>query len=163
MNIDLSDECNWCGCILFTIWSYFLRKNNLSNLIDGPKLPPNNKFGWFFSAVFAMIAIYSYFQQLKTVSFYANIIFFIFLTSTIFAPQLLTPLNRLWYTLGILLGKVTSPIVLGAMFFVLITPIALITRLFGRDELRMRKSFVESYWVDRTPPGPQSDSFKNQF
>ena len=128
-----------------------------------PKLPSNNKFGWFFSAVFAMIGLYSYVQQLKTLATAVTILCFLFVAITFFVPQLLTPLNRLWYTLGILLGKVTSPIVLGAMFFVLITPIALITRLFGRDELRMRKSFVESYWVDRTPPGTQSDSFKNQF
>jgi hypothetical protein len=135
----------------------------LGNLIKGPKLPSNNKFGWFFSAVFAMIAIYSYFQHLKTFAYAAAIVFFIFVALTFFAPQLLTPLNRLWYALGILLGKVISPIVLGAMFFVLITPIALVTRLFGRDELKLKKSLLQSYWVDRLPPGPPSDSFKNQF
>jgi hypothetical protein len=128
-----------------------------------PKLPSNYKFGWFFSAVFAMIAIYSYFQQLKTFASAATIIFFIFLATTFFAPQLLTPLNRLWYALGILLGKFISPLVLGTMFFVLITPIALITRLFGRDELKIKKSFLKSYWVDRLPPGPPSNSFKDQF
>ncbi len=135
----------------------------MSNLIEGPKLPSNNKFGWFFSAVFSMIAIYSYFQQLKTFAYAAAIVFFIFVALTFFAPQLLTPLNRLWYALGILLGKVISPIVLGAMFFVLITPVALVTRIFGRDELKLKKSLLKSYWVDRLPPGPPSDSFKNQF
>ena len=79
------------------------------------------------------------------------------------APKVLRPLNRVWYELGVLLGKVISPIVLGVMFFVLITPIAVITRIFGRDELKIKKLFVQSYWVDRLPPGPPSDSFKNQF
>ena len=126
-------------------------------------MPSNNKFGWFFSAVFAMIALYSYSQQLNTLAVATTIVFVLFAAATFSSPQLLTPLNRLWYALGMLLGKVISPIVLGAMFFVLITPIALITRLFGRDELKIKKSFVQSYWVDRLPPGPPSDSFKNQF
>ena len=116
----------------------------MGNLIKGPKLPSNNKFGWFFSAVFAMIAIYSYFQHLKTFAYAAAIVFFIFVALTFFAPQLLTPLNRLWYALGILLGKIVSPIVLGVMFFLFITPIALITRIFGRDELKMKKRSVPS-------------------
>jgi hypothetical protein len=128
-----------------------------------PKLPSNNKFGWFFSAVFAIIAIYSYHQQLKTFASAATIVFFIFVAVTFFAPQLLTQLNRLWYALGNLLGKVISPLVLGAIFFGLISPIALITRLFGRDELKIKKSFLKSYWVNRLPPGPPSNSFKNQF
>ncbi len=110
-----------------------------------------------------MVAIYSHVQQLKTLTSAAMVVGLIFMSTTFFAPQLLTPLNRLWYALGIILGKVINPIVLGAMFFVLITPIALLTRLFGRDELKIKKSFAHSYWVDRLPPGPQSDSFKNQF
>ncbi len=126
-------------------------------------MPSNNKFGWFFSAVFAMIALYSFSQHMNTFALYASIVCVLLAATSFFAAQLLTPLNRFWYALGMLLGKVISPIVLGAMFFVLITPIALITRLFGRDELKIKKSFVQSYWVERLPPGPPSDSFKNQF
>jgi len=126
-------------------------------------MPSNNKFGWFFCALFAMIATYSYSQQIKTFAVAATIVSILFAATTLFAPQLLTPLNRFWYNLGLFLGKVISPIVLGAMFFVLITPAALITRLFGRDELKIKKSILQSYWVDRVPPGPQSDSFKRQF
>ncbi len=110
-----------------------------------------------------MIALYSYSQQMKTFAIAASIFCALFGTTTFFASQLLTPLNRFWYALGMHIGQVISPIVLGAIFFVLITPIALITRLFGRDELKIKKSFVQSYWVDRLPPGPPSDSFKNQF
>jgi len=126
-------------------------------------MPSNIKFGWFFSAVFAMIALYSFSQQMNTFALATTIVCVLLVATTFSAPQLLTPLNRFWYALGMLLGKVISPIVLGAMFFVLITPIALITRLFGRDELKIKKSFVQSYWVERLPPGPSSDSFKNQF
>ncbi len=45
----------------------------------------------------------------------------------------------------------------------IITPIALITKLFGRDELRIKKGRVSSYWIDRIPTRPDSESFKNQF
>lgn len=82
---------------------------------------------------------------------------------TVIAPSRLSPLNRLWFRLGVLLGKVVSPLVLGVMFFLLITPAALVTRLLGRDALMLKKRSVSSYWVDRIPPGPPGDSFKNQF
>ena len=135
----------------------------LNNQIDSSKMPSNNKFGWFFSAVFALIALYSYSQQLKFFASAATIVFLLVLATTLLAPQLLTPLNRIWYGLGMLLGKIISPIVLGIIFFVLITPTALITRLFGRDELKLKSLSVQSYWVDRLPPGPHSDSFKSQY
>jgi hypothetical protein len=135
----------------------------LTSLRNTPKMPSNNKFGWFFSVVFATIAIFAFYKQLKTLAVVAILFFVFFAATTFFAPQLLTSLNRLWYALGIHLGKVISPIVLGAMFFFIITPIALITRLFGRDELKIRKLSLQSYWVDRSPPGPPSESFNNQF
>ena len=135
----------------------------MSHPSDSPKMPSNNKFGWFFSAVFAVIALYSYSQQLKFFAATVTIVSVLFLATTLLAPQVLTPLNRIWYEIGALLGKVISPIVLGIIFFVLITPISLITRLFGRDELKIKKLSVQSYWVDRLPPGPPPDSFKNQF
>ena len=126
-------------------------------------MPSNTNLGWFFSATFAMIALYCYFQQLKTLGDVASIVSFLFLAVTLVAPNFLRPLNRVWYELGMLLGKIVSPIVLGIIFFLMITPISLITRLFGRDELKIKKLSLHSYWVDRSPPGPSSDSFKNQF
>ena len=126
-------------------------------------LPSNKKFGLFFSAIFVLIAVYAYLK------FRVEFAIFALTTSTLFAiaafltPQILTPLNRLWFSLGLLLGKIVSPIVLGLIFFLLITPVSLVTRLFGRDELKIKKRTVESYWVDRSPPGPPSESFKNQY
>lgn len=81
----------------------------------------------------------------------------------IVAPRRLTRFNKTWVKLGDLMGKIVSPMVLSVIFFVLITPVALITRLFGRDELGLKKTDVSSYWIDRVPPGPERDSFKNQF
>lgn len=78
-------------------------------------------------------------------------------------PKLLTPLNRLWMAFGLLLGKIVSPLVLGLIFMVLITPVAVSTRLFGRDVLRMKKRNVSSYWLERDPAGPEPASFQRQF
>jgi hypothetical protein len=78
-------------------------------------------------------------------------------------PIVLRPFNKAWYKLGLLMGRVVSPIVLGILFFILISPIAIVMRLAGRDALKLRKQNVQSHWIDRAPPGPSSDSFKEQF
>ncbi len=128
------------------------------------KIPSNKKFGFFFSVVFAMIALYSHSQQFKSTLVAAAIISIVLLATTLIAPQVLSPLNRIWYELGMLIGKIISPIILGIIFFMLITPIAIITKLFGRDHLKIKKLSVQSYWIDRPPSSrPNSDSFKNQF
>jgi len=76
----------------------------------------------------------------------------------------LAPLNRLWVNLGALLYKVVSPVVMALLFYVTVTPIALLMRLLGKDPLRLRRDpDAASYWIDRTPPGPSPDSMKNQF
>lgn len=127
-------------------------------------IPSNNKFGFFFSTIFAIIALYGNSQQHKSIVAAATIMSIVFLTTTLLMPQVLTPINRIWHELGMLIGKVINPIVLGIIFFILITPIAIITRVFGRDHLKIKKLSVQSYWIDRLPsPRPHSDSFKNQF
>ena len=80
------------------------------------------------------------------------------------APRRLAPLSRAWMGLGMLMGKVVNPLVFGLMFFALITPVAWVMRLRGRDALKLRPdTSARSYWVDRQPPGPRPESFKNQF
>lgn len=131
---------------------------------EPPQLPTNRKFGWFFTFVFALFAVCAHIKIWGQPAVAALLILsVIFAAVTLVSPKLLSPLNWFWYRLGLLLGKIVSPIVLGVIFFVLITPISLITRVFGRDELKMKKRSVVSYWVDRSPPGPLSDSFKNQY
>jgi hypothetical protein len=79
-------------------------------------------------------------------------------------PRLLAPLNKLWLKFGLLLYKVMNPLVLGLLFFVTITPIGIVMRLFGKDFLRLRLDrSAKSYWIERTPPGPPPQSMKNQF
>ena len=75
-------------------------------------------------------------------------------------PDLLGPFNKLWMLFGFMLGKIISPIVLGLLFFLVISPVALFCKMFGRDELRLKGSTANSYWVDRRE---SQTSFTNQF
>ena len=86
----------------------------------------------------------------------------IFLVVTIAKADILLPLNKLWMKFGLLLGMIISPIILGVIFFGLFTPIALLMRLSGRDELRLKFSSKASHWILRSE-SIQSKSFKNQF
>lgn len=79
-------------------------------------------------------------------------------------PVLLSRLNRLWTKLGMLLGKVVSPIALGILFYGVLTPVALMLRLTGKDPLRLKLDpAASSYWIVRKPPGPPPDAMTNQF
>jgi hypothetical protein len=125
--------------------------------------PSERSFGLLFAVVFAALGVYRVFWGAGdfVYGWFAASVVVGFLA--LFLPRLLAPFNTLWLLLGELLGRVVSPLVLGVIFFGLLTPIAVITRLFGRDELRLRRHSVSSYWVDRTPPGPVAESFNNQF
>lgn len=79
-------------------------------------------------------------------------------------PVLLARANRLWIKLGVLLGKVVSPIALGILFYGVLTPLAAVMRLTGQDPLRLKLDpDADSYWIARKPPGPPPDSMTNQF
>ena len=127
-------------------------------------LPSDRNFGFLFAGLFACLSAYCGYHGANAAAVYGWLIAGIVVgLVAVTAPNLLTPLNKAWMKLGELLGKVISPLVLGMVFFALITPVALVTRLFGREELRLKKADVSSYWIDRLPPGPAGDSFKNQF
>lgn len=87
-----------------------------------------------------------------------------FLAAALATPGLLVPLNRLWFRFGMLLHAVVSPLVLGLMFFLVITPIGWLMRLLRKRPLNLAfDRDAESYWIGRDPPGPPPDSLKNQF
>ena len=88
----------------------------------------------------------------------------VFLVLSLFYPQLLAPLNRLWTRFGLLLHNIVNPIVLGLLFFVVVTPIGLLMRLFGKRPLNIDfDRETTSYWIDREPPGPAPETMKQQF
>lgn len=126
------------------------------------KLPSNKKFGFFFSAIFLLISSYYLYLNEKIVAFILGFISILFFFVSLLKAELLLPFNIVWMKIGILLGKVISPIVLGTIFFFMFTPIAVIMRLIGRDELRLRLNSLNSYWIKRKSSIKRT-SFKRQF
>ena len=126
------------------------------------ELPSNRKFGFFFTFVFVVIAAYFYLSDNVTWAYVFSAAAITFLLVTLISSDALLPLNKLWMRFGILLGMIVSPIVLGIIFFVLFTPIAIFMRLIGRDELRLKFSQRSSHWISRSEP-IKSESFKQQF
>jgi hypothetical protein len=79
-------------------------------------------------------------------------------------PAVLAPLNRIWTRFGLLLHRIVSPVVLGVMFFGVVTPMGLVMRALGKDPLRLRfDPAARTYWIERRPPGPAPDTLNNQF
>ncbi len=128
-----------------------------------PALPSNRKFGGFFTLVFAVLAWYLGRRWGLGWGVAAGGISVALALVSVAAPAWLTGLNRAWFRLGLLMGRVVSPIVLGLIFFGLITPVAVLMRLFGRDALRLKRSATDSHWIARDPPGPDPQSYRNPF
>ncbi|MDC3169756.1 SxtJ family membrane protein [Paracoccaceae bacterium] len=116
----------------------------------------------FFAFVFALAAIYFYNAITGSLTNAFGLASLIFLFITLVKADVLLPLNKLWMRLGLIIGMVVCPIVLGLIFFLLFTPIALVMRLFGHDELRLKLSKKPSHWKSYSEQS-QSNLFKNQF
>ncbi len=120
-------------------------------------------FGRVFAAAFALIGLWPLIHA-HAPRWWAIAISLAFLAVSIAAPHWLAPLNRAWFLLGQALHAVVSPLVMGVIFFVVVTPIALVRRLGGRDPLGLRfLRQARSYWVLRKPPGPEPETLKQQF
>ena len=126
------------------------------------ELPSNQKFGFFFTFVFAVTAAYFYHSADVSWAFVFIVTTLIFLLITLIKSDALLPLNKLWMRFGLLLGMIVSPIVLGIIFFGLFTPIAILMRLSGRDELRLKSTHKASHWISRSEL-IKPESFKDQF
>ena len=123
------------------------------------KLPTNKNFGIVFFVVFFLIAIFPLTNS-GEIRIWSLIISFIFLILGVLKSKILTPLNNLWFKFGIFLGKIVSPLVMGVIFFFVVTPIGLLMRLFGKDLLNLKYNSNKSYWIEKS--GPKS-KMKNQF
>ena len=123
----------------------------------------DRSFGLVFSAFFVFIGVSPLWKhhQLRP---WALVLAGLFLLVAILRPAWLHPLNRIWINLGLLLGRVVNPVVMGLLFFLVVAPTALIFRFLGKDPLRLaRDASVRSYWIDRHPPGPSPQTMSNQF
>ena len=119
----------------------------------------NRSFGLVFFVVFFIIGLYPIFNS-DDVRVWSLIISFIFLILGFFNSKILTPLNKLWFKFGIILGKFISPLVMGIIFFFVVTPIGLLMRIIGKDVLNLKFNKDKSYWIEKK--GPKS-KMKNQF
>ena len=123
------------------------------------KIGSNRSFGFVFSILFFLIASYPLTQG-GELRIWSVIICLIFLILGLINSKTLTPLNKLWFKFGVFLGTIASPIIMGIIFFFVVTPIGLIMRVFNKDVLNLKFDKVKSYWIEKS--GPKS-KMKNQF
>ena len=123
------------------------------------KLPSNRNFGIVFFIVFLIIALWPILKQ-NEIRIWSLIISFIFFVLGLINSKLLTPLNKLWFKFGILLGNIIAPIVMGIVFFLVVTPTGLIMRFFRKDILKLKKNSNDSYWINKDNT---NSSMRNQF
>jgi hypothetical protein len=119
--------------------------------------------GLVFAALFVIIAAFPLFFG-GAIRWWSLAVAAAFLIVALVVPGMLTPLNRAWTRFGLLLHRVVSPIVLGFLFYVVVTPLGLLMRLLGKDPLRLhwdRQS--PTYWIERRPPGPKPETLSDQF
>lgn len=120
-------------------------------------------FGLVFAGVFAVIGLFPLLGG-RPPRLWALLIAGLFVAVALIRPRWLGPANRLWLAFGLLLHRITSPVVLGLLFFVVFTPMGLLMRLMRKDPLRLRwDASASSYWLHRNPPGPEPDTMRNQF
>ena len=123
------------------------------------KISSNRSFGIVFCAFFLIVSLYPLINE-EPIRYWSLIVSIIFLILAILNSNILNPLNKAWFKFGLFLGKIVSPIVMGIVFFAVVTPIALILKIMGKDLLNLKKSKINSYWIEKT--GPKS-KMKNQF
>ena len=123
------------------------------------KLPSNRNFGVVFCIVFMIISLWPLLSQ-NEIRIWSLIISITFLLLGLINSTLLTPLNKLWFKFGILLGNIIAPIVMGIVFFLVVTPTGLIMRFFRKDILKLKKNSSDSYWINKDDT---NSSMRNQF
>ena len=123
------------------------------------KLPSNRNFGIVFFIVFLIIALWPLLKQ-NEIRIWSLIISFIFFVLGLINSRLLTPLNKLWFKFGILLGRIISPLVMGVIFFLVVTPIGILMKILKKDLLNLNYNNNKSYWIEKNEP---KSKMKNQF
>ena len=123
------------------------------------KVGSNRSFGIVFFVVFLLIGLYPLLKN-NDIRIWSLIISSAFLLLGLKNSKILTPLNILWFKFGMLLGKYVSPIVMGLVFFLVVTPTGIIMRIFNKDLLKLKKRNINSYWIKRDD---QKSDMKNQF
>ena len=127
--------------------------------MDEIKIGSNRSFGIVFFIVFIIIAIYPFLNQ-GELRLWSLIVSIIFLILGLLNSKLLLPLNKIWFKFGILLGKIVSPLVMGIIFFFVVTPIGILMRILKKDLLNLKFNKKTTYWIEKNDP---KSKMKNQF
>ncbi len=123
------------------------------------KISSNRSFGLVFFVVFLLISIYPLLHG-QNLRFWSLIVAIIFLALGLLNSKILTPLNKIWFKFGLLLGSIVSPIIMSIIFFFVVTPISFVMKILGKDILNLKLNNNNTYWVEKS--GPKS-KMKNQF
>ena len=123
------------------------------------KMPTNRNFGIVFFIIFLIISIWPLLNE-NQIRFWSLAISLIFFVLGAINSKLLTPLNKVWFKFGLLLGKVMSPLIMGIIFFLVVTPISLFMKIINKDLLNLKFNKNKSYWIDKNDP---KSKMKNQF
>ena len=123
------------------------------------KIGSNKSFGIVFFIVFIIISLYPLLNQ-EDIRIWSLVIAFIFFILALLNSKILTPLNKIWTRFGLFLGNLISPIVMGIIFFFVVTPIGLLMRLFGKDVLNLKNNKSSTYWIKKAD---QKSSMEKQF
>ena len=127
--------------------------------MDEIKIGSNRSFGIVFFIVFLIIAIYPFLNQ-GELRLWSLIISITFLILGLLNSKLLSPLNKIWFKFGIFLGKIVSPLVMGLIFFFVVTPIGILMRILNKDLLNLKFNRKSTYWIEKNDP---KSKMKNQF
>ena len=124
------------------------------------KMNSNRNFGLVFFIIFLILGLWPI-TNAEEIRIWLILLAFIFLILGIMESKLLSPLNRLWFKFGIMLGAIVAPIVMGAIFFIVVTPIGIVMSIIGKDLLNKKHDKKkETYWIKRIKP---TGSMKRQF
>ncbi len=123
------------------------------------KIPSNRNFGIVFFVIFLIIAIYPLIYE-GDIRIWSLIISIIFLILGLLDSRILTPFNRIWFKFGVLLGNIVAPIVMGVIFYLVVTPIGIIMRIIKKDILNLKFNSEKTYWIKRDKI---KSKMKNQF
>tara|TARA_B100000287_G_C20561386_1_gene752605 strand:+ start:193 stop:573 length:381 start_codon:yes stop_codon:yes gene_type:complete len=124
-----------------------------------PNIGSNRSFGIVFFIVFLAISLWPLLNS-NEIRIWALLISLVFFVLGLLNSKILTPLNKIWFKFGIFLGNIVSPIVMGLIYFVVVTPIALLLKVFGKDVLSLKKTKSNTYWKNKEK---YNTSMRNQF
>ena len=123
------------------------------------KIGSNRSFGIVFFVVFLIISLWPLLNG-NGVRIWAVSVSLIFLILGVLNSKILTPLNKIWFKFGILLGNFVAPVIMGVIYFLIVTPTGILVRFFNKDLLYLKKNNKNTYWIEKND---KNNNMRNQF